>query len=200
MSQLSVTVLPDGPFKVERCASLRFCGQELEVDGDVYLCRCGDSSNPPFCDGTHRTAGFDGSAAEGGAQDLRVWEGRTLDTLFNKTTCMHVFHCKPLDDLRERELAGDDAAAEAIMRVIDTCPSGALRYVRKDADAPLDMPDGAVAIDIQEGGEVRIQVPYEIDAPRHRAQPANRATLCRCGRSRNKPWCDGRHKGRKGFR
>jgi len=51
-----------------------------------------------------------------------------------------------------------------------------------------------------EGGEIRVRVPFEINADLHERQTADKATLCRCGRSRNKPWCDGRHKGYAGFR
>ena len=33
-------------------------GQPVDVDGEVYLCRCGGSGNKPFCDGTHRSIGI----------------------------------------------------------------------------------------------------------------------------------------------
>ncbi|MCB9779061.1 MAG: CDGSH iron-sulfur domain-containing protein [Alphaproteobacteria bacterium] len=202
MSQLRVTVIPNGPLKVQHCGSARFAGTALDLGDESYLCRCGDSANAPFCDGTHRRMGFDGGGPDESDVPLREWHGRTIRTTFDPATCMHVFHCKPLAGLREQELAGDDAAADEIARVIETCPSGALRYARTAAPAAghEPMPDGAVALDIQAGGEVRVQVPFEIDAPRAAHLPTNRATLCRCGRSKNKPWCDGRHKGRAGFR
>ena len=197
---VNVTVIPNGPLKVSNAASAAYCGNRLQVDGDLYLCRCGDSSKAPFCDGTHKAKGFDGSGPEPVEQELRTWEGRTLQTFFNKSTCMHVFYCKPLNDLRAAELAGDDAAAEEIIRVVGTCPSGALSYARRPSEDPAPMADGGVCIDIMEGGEVRIQVPFEINAALNERQAPNRATLCRCGMSKSKPWCDGRHKARKDFR
>lgn len=198
---VQITVFEDGPMEVKNCDTARYAGESIAVDGPLYLCRCGESANAPFCDGSHKPAGFDGSCPSPPEQEVRTWEGRTLRTFFNKATCMHVFYCKPLKALREQELAGDASAAAEIMRVVDTCPSGALSYEAKDpALSAPDRAPPAVAIDIIDGGEVRVQVPFEINAERHAGQPEDRATLCRCGMSKNKPWCDGRHKGRKGFR
>ena len=197
---VSFTVLPDGPLKVSKATSIRYCGEPLEVEGDVYLCRCGQSSNAPFCDGTHGKVGFKGTSEPGTTKDIHVWEGNTVRTFFNPNTCMHVFYCKPLKELRERELAGDVAAAEEIMKVVATCPSGALSYeIKAGVDAPPE-PDLGADIDIVEGGEVRVQRAFEINTPKLERQRDARATLCRCGLSKNKPWCDGRHKKRTDFR
>ena len=197
--RVRVTVFEDGPIQISGAGSVSFCGEALEVDGDVYVCRCGDSNNAPFCDGTHSKVGFDGGCEEPPAAALKTWEGKTLRTVFNPNACMHVFYCKPLKELRERELAGDAEAAAEIMRVVGTCPSGALTYETKtELVEPAPVPGPAV--DIMEGGEVRIQADFDINVPLLERLDGNRATLCRCGRSKNKPWCDGRHKGRKGFR
>ena len=51
--RLSVTVIPDGPLKISNASRVRFCGDVTQVEGDLYLCRCGDSANAPYCDGTH---------------------------------------------------------------------------------------------------------------------------------------------------
>ncbi len=198
--RLEVSVIPDGPMRVRNAGAIRFCGELLEVDGDAWLCRCGASGNAPFCDGSHRPVGFRSDDPAPEAAEVRVWEGRTLRTHFDAGACMHVFTCKPLKALREAELAGDDEAAIEIARVVDQCPSGALRWEAKAALAVPAPPARACAVDIQEGGEVRIQVPFDIDVARSADLPEDRATLCRCGQSRNKPWCDGRHRGKKGFR
>jgi len=199
MSKLDIHVIPDGPIKVANAEAITFCGEALETDGDVYLCRCGKSGNAPFCDGSHNP-GFDGSRQKEPSAEIRVWEGQTLRTFFNPNTCMHVFYCKPLKELRERELAGDAAAAEEIMKVVGTCPSGALTYETKEAIAEPAPTAFASCIDIREGGEIRVQKPFDINAePMERMMPA-RATLCRCGLSKNKPWCDGRHVKAKDFR
>jgi hypothetical protein len=102
--------------------------------------------------------------------------------------------------LRKREEAGEAGAAEEIMRVVGACPSGALSYeIKGEIEEPVETPPES-DIDIVEGGEIRVQVDFAINETLHEAQRAARATLCRCGKSKNKPWCDGRHRGRRDFR
>ena len=57
--RLTVTVTEDGPIKVSDAKRLRYCGEPMDVDGDVWLCRCGQSKNKPFCDGSHKNADFE---------------------------------------------------------------------------------------------------------------------------------------------
>jgi len=198
---LSVTVLDNGPLKVSGDEiRLRYCGEPIAVEAgkDVYLCRCGGSADPPFCDGTHNTQGFVAEPPAGASKELRVWEGRNIRTTFNPNACMHVFYCKPLKELRQRGLDGDDHAAAEIARVVMSCPSGALSYEAKAVSAPAV--DQDADIDVMEGGEVRIQCAFQINTDLLAHQDGDRATLCRCGLSKNKPWCDGRHKKRADFR
>jgi CDGSH-type Zn-finger protein len=198
---ISLTVLDNGPLKIS-CDTLtvQYCGEPVAVEAgqDVYICRCGESSNPPFCDGSHAKAGFVAEPPEGNTKEIRVWEGKTIRTFFNPNACMHVFYCKPLKELRKRELEGDAEAAAEIARVVQSCPSGALTFESTQVDTPVA--GAGPDIDIMEGGEVRVQRRFEINAALNERQEDDRATLCRCGLSKNKPWCDGRHKKRDNFR
>ena len=197
---ISLTVIENGPIKVSGKATFQYCGDPMATkEGeDVYLCRCGLSSNAPFCDGSHSKQGFVAEPPKAGKKSIAVWEGKTLRTFFNPNTCMHVFYCKPLKELRKQELAGDAEAAKKIAEVVQSCPSGALTYESRE---PIDCeaPQGA-DIDIIEGGEIRVQCNFEINEDLQEKQPSDRATLCRCGLSENKPWCDGRHKKRENFK
>jgi len=197
--KLDVVVVPNGPLKVSGVSKMSYCGKPVDKEGTVLLCRCGQSKKAPFCDASHREPAFNGESPAIAQKALVVWEGQRLRTRFNPNTCMHVFYCKPLKQLRERELGGDLEAAQEIAKVIATCPSGALTYEAKgDFEAePLLARD--VEIDIVEGGEVRIQCAFDINAELPQSMHAERATLCRCGSSKNKPWCDGRHKAKKNF-
>lgn len=198
---IAITVNENGPLKISgEDLSLRYCGEPLAVTAgqDVYLCRCGRSKNPPFCDSSHKRVGFVAEPPEAERRALRVWEGKTIRTYFNTNTCMHAFLCKPLKELRERELTGDAEAAAEIARVVRSCPSGALSY---ESTSVAEPPSVAQAdVEIMQGGEIRVQSSFEINAELPEGQAKDRATLCRCGLSKNKPWCDGGHRKAENFR
>ena len=60
MADTTVTTRKNGPYMVQGDIKIVDAdGNDVAVDGDmVFLCRCGDSSNKPFCDGTHRASNF----------------------------------------------------------------------------------------------------------------------------------------------
>jgi CDGSH-type Zn-finger protein len=201
LKPLSIHVAENGPIRIEgEQLEVTYCGEPVKVEEGqaVYLCRCGESQNAPFCDGNHSRTGFVAEDGTGDRNEVRVWEGKTIRTYFNPNACMHVFKCKPLKALRERELEGDALAAAEIARVVMTCPSGALTYESTAVTPP--QPEQGATVEIIEGGEIRIQCAFDINTNLQERQPGDRATLCRCGLSRNKPWCDGQHKKRENFR
>ncbi len=64
MSDVKVTVNRDGSLKIEGGAQLLdHDGKEIPTKEGIpfFLCRCGASQNKPFCDGSHKRVGFDGS-------------------------------------------------------------------------------------------------------------------------------------------
>ena len=70
MSDLQITIRENGPLRIgEEIPLVDHEGNVLPTpEGKPYfLCRCGGSSNKPFCDGSHKTNGFDGTLA--GPQD-----------------------------------------------------------------------------------------------------------------------------------
>ncbi|GIW41851.1 MAG: hypothetical protein KatS3mg076_2428 [Candidatus Binatia bacterium] len=60
MAETKIRVLKNGPYEVSGPVELLdHRGNAFRVDEEtVYLCRCGQSSNKPFCDGTHSKVGF----------------------------------------------------------------------------------------------------------------------------------------------
>ena len=193
-------MLPNGPLKIscEQAIALSFKGEPLpsEPGQDHYLCRCGQSKNGPYCDGTHAKVGFDGSPNERKPKSAKIWQGRTIQTRFDRGLCMHIYTCEPLGALRKAELEGDDSAAQRIADKVQQCPSGALQFSADSAESPE--PEGP-ALTIREGAEIQVQGTFEINHPMRPGQPTTRATLCRCGLSKNKPYCDGRHTQAKDF-
>ncbi|MGA8202469.1 MAG: CDGSH iron-sulfur domain-containing protein, partial [Candidatus Sulfotelmatobacter sp.] len=64
MPDPSIKVLPKGPYLVEgKFNLLDASGNKIEAGEKMALCRCGASTNKPFCDGTHSKIGFDAAAA-----------------------------------------------------------------------------------------------------------------------------------------
>jgi CDGSH-type Zn-finger protein len=105
-------------------------GQVLARAADLVLCRCGHSGNKPFCDGSHREAGFEHDGMVGSA---------TADDLDNQA--------------------------------------------------------GPLRITVLENAMLVVKGPMTIaSADGRSAATRNKAALCRCGHSANKPFCDGSHK------
>jgi CDGSH-type Zn-finger protein len=82
----------------------------------------------------------------------------------------------------------DAATTEATIAVITKCPSGALRFQPEGATPPEGVP-GVNTIRVWEDGPLAVHAELNVggDASSHRA------TLCRCGLSKNKPYCDHSH-------
>ena len=201
MSQKTTIVATDnGPFEVTNCTMLKSYqdGTVYESEGTVYLCRCGGSSNKPFCDGTHMKNGFDGAKDPDRAPDRRedyVSAGITIHD--NRGICAHAALCtggsKSVFKLgSEPWIDPDGDTAEQIATVIRQCPSGALSYSidgveHRDRDgdpAIMFAPNGPYVV---VGGADLQGVEWGEGAS------LEHFTLCRCGKSQNKPFCSGAH-------
>ena len=125
---------------------------------------------------------------------VEVARGRHLSVHFEARRCIHSRHCV-LDapSVSKANTPGqwiypDTVSAEALVGVALSCPSGAIRFVRHDGGAEEAAPT-VNQLRIRENG------PYAVHAALQIGGQADgfRATLCRCGQSGNKPWCDGSH-------
>jgi CDGSH-type Zn-finger protein/uncharacterized Fe-S cluster protein YjdI len=134
------------------------------------------------------------AVAAAGEPKVEVAQGRDISIHFEARRCIHSRHCV-LDapSVFKANTPGewiypDTVSAEALVGVAHSCPSGAIRYVRHDGGAAEAAP-AVNQLRIRENG------PYAVHADLLIAgQPDGyRATLCRCGQSQNKPWCDGAH-------
>ncbi len=176
----------------------RDTGEPCATTFAVSLCRCGGSKNKPFCDGTHATIGFKSANTADPARNRReAYAGKRITIYDNRAICAHAGYCT--EGLKEvfREDASpwidpDGAALERIIATIEKCPSGALGYAidGREAKPPRREPavvvtkDGPYAVS---GGIELVGVPFGDGAS------AEHYTLCRCGASGNKPFCDGSH-------
>lgn len=65
---LKITVLKNGPLQVDAGATICDSAGKAFTTPEgkpVFLCRCGQSANKPFCDGTHRKANFESDVHAG---------------------------------------------------------------------------------------------------------------------------------------
>jgi CDGSH-type Zn-finger protein len=62
MAEVRIKALKNGPYEVKGSVELidSADGSKTGPEDPIYLCRCGHSANKPFCDGSHKKAGFQG--------------------------------------------------------------------------------------------------------------------------------------------
>lgn len=159
------------------------------------LCRCGLSKNKPYCDATHKQISFDSELnADRQPSETRwkVYEGQGIQMTDDESLCAGSF-CDPFGSVwGELEEDYDEKIRERTERQIKNCPSGRLQYF-VNGKGPVEdetKPEIAAIPD----GPLRILGGIPVEAPDGFVYPVrNRVLLCRCGHSRNKPFCDGTH-------
>jgi CDGSH-type Zn-finger protein/uncharacterized Fe-S cluster protein YjdI len=120
--------------------------------------------------------------------------GKLATIQFNGRLCIHARRCvlsQPTVFKANVEgpwIDPDAASAEALMYVALNCPSGAIRVSRHDGGANEINPMVNTIL-VRENGPLAINAEIVVAG----APIGTRATLCRCGESKNKPYCDGSH-------
>lgn len=195
----TITPRPNGPLLVKGLQHLRNSkGERLETRPTLALCRCGHSANKPFCDGTHSRVGFtDAYEADGSADRVDEYKGPELTILDNRFLCAHVGACSDgLPEVfryqQEPWIVPDAAEAERIREVIARCPSGALAYAQGGREVRAGEREPAVTVSKNGPYHVVGAIALATDAWGQGASREHYA-LCRCGKSKRKPFCDGSH-------
>lgn len=122
--------------------------------------------------------------------------GKEMTIIFDGSRCIHSRGCvlhQPsvfVPNAQGDWIHPDAAPPEAVMRTAYNCPSGAIRVVANAGSAHSDAPPVVNTLRIRENGPLAIEAELVV-AGEPVASP--RATLCRCGQSANKPYCDGAH-------
>ena len=214
---MKITVSKDGPYIVTGGVPLtleRIVANEegyswdweearkFDAGASYKLCRCGRSGNKPFCDDTHLTTGFDGTETaphQPFSSQAKTYQGLALDLEDGAVFCASARFCHPGGKVWSLIKLNDPASMELAMREASRCPSGRLVLHEKGSGKELENalePSIGVIEDSPLGcsgplwvrGGIRIEsedgTPY---------QRRNRVTLCRCGASKNKPFCNGGH-------
>jgi CDGSH-type Zn-finger protein len=213
-----VTITKNGPYLVEGGVPLAHQhivtnaegeslewreGEKLPAAQKYALCRCGSSGTKPFCDGSHKLNGFDGTETASRepyeSQAGRI-EGPTMLLDDAESLCAYARFCDPHGKVWNLVAKTDEPhAAKLFVHEAGHCPAG--RLVARDrasgrAIEPHLEPSIGLVQDTAEGISgpiwVRGGIPV-VAADGATYEVRNRVTLCRCGASSNKPFCDGSH-------
>ncbi len=122
-------------------------------------------------------------------------EGRDLTLIYEGRKCIHSRFCVTqapqvfIANVKGPWINPDNMPTERLAEIAHLCVSGAIRYQRKDG-APDETAPPVNLISVREGGPYAIRADIQLDgAP----AVSYRLTLCRCGASKHKPFCDGSH-------
>jgi CDGSH-type Zn-finger protein len=216
--KMSITVTKDGPYTVSGGPPLSKQtigsnsegesvdwrpGEAIAARAPYFLCRCGQSARKPFCDGTHARIGFDGeetASRQPYAAQAQEIDGPALALTDAEPLCAFARFCdrdgKVWKSVAE---ARTSSAREAFAHQVGQCPSGRLvawdLATRKPVEPQLP-PSIILVEDPQQGvsGPIWVRGGIEVIAADGSAyEVRNRITLCRCGQSSNKHFCDGTH-------
>jgi len=213
-----IQVTKDGPFLVsgglplsEQWIATNAGGESLEYrEGKKFpaqpqyaLCRCGQSSNKPFCDGTHATLPFDGTETashEPYLKQAEAIEGPTMMLTDQENLCAFARFCDPKGRIWNLVKQTDNAEArELVKHEAGHCPAGRLVAWDRETGKPIE-PNFEPSLGLIEDTAKKVSGPIwvrggipVVSADGKTYEIRNRMTLCRRGRSDNKPFCNGSH-------
>ncbi len=177
-------------------------GEIYTIDNEpVALCRCGCSANAPFCDGAHKKINFDGTETAtfdlilNGAEKI---EGPNYTLMDNIDYCAFARFCDAGGQIWNLITVGNPETDKLAIREAFDCPAG--RLIILDKDGNQIEPEMEKAVSPLEDSGLRISGPLWVQggirvesASGRSYEVRNKQTLCRCGKSDNKPFCNGAH-------
>ena len=198
-SATTIELMENGPLIVKGLKKLEGPdGTQMEVKEVIALCRCGASENKPFCDGTHKSIGYTGAReSERSVHASKAYRGEEITIHDNRAICAHAGYCvadlKSVFQLEERPwIDPNGASVEEVKELVHRCPSGALSYeIKGEKSSAFEQEE---LIRIAAGGPYEVLGGTQLDVNDDLTPPIpSQYTLCRCGASKNKPYCDGSH-------
>jgi len=178
-------------------------GKSYSKQESYSLCRCGRSKNKPFCDGSHVPVKFDGTENASRKEYLKqasILYGPGVDLLDVPILCSMARFCH-LGDGTWSNIANSNnpQSKKLAIQTACNCPSGRLVPWNKNTQKPLE-PKFKQSISLIEDPQEKSSGPIWlkggitlVSSNGKEYEKRNRVTLCRCGKSQNKPFCDGSH-------
>lgn len=175
-------------------------GRKYPKQDTYYLCRCGESETKPYCDGTHANITFNGAEmASHGTGPVKKYVGAKVDLIDEEGLCASMRFCDRAPRAWKAAINSDVPGYKeiAIQEACD-CAAGRLTVVEKDGTVHEPRLDKEISpvYDTAAGrrGPLWVKGGIQIEgADGKEYKVRNRVTLCRCGRSRNMPFCDTSH-------
>lgn len=208
-----IIITNNGPYKViggvplneliikeEETGNVFVEGRSFDVKDEYYLCRCGKSSNAPFCDGTHLSVDFDGELSaptDYMKTDITNYPGIDIVLHDNEKLCAFARFCHN----NETSVWGATAKNDRVNaeKLSKSCPSGRLILEDKETGEKFRNDYPAEISIIQDPGKkcsgplwIKGDIQIEDEAG-NIYETGNSVTLCRCGGSDSKPFCDASH-------
>ena len=130
-------------------------------------------------------------------EKLHLYTGAAIDVTYDKARCIHVGACirvlpRVFDPGSRPWVITGNSTADKIAAAVEQCPSGSLKYIRKDG-GPAEVPSAENAVLVSRNGPLFVRGQLELVAPDGTVRQETRLTLCRCGASAHKPYCDNAH-------
>jgi len=127
----------------------------------------------------------------------RNYRGTGIQVSFDADLCIHARECVrglPAVFNRGRRpwILADNAPTDEITRVVERCPTGALQYRLLDG-SPGEQPAAVTTVMPVENGPLALRGDLVVRLEDGTLERLPRAALCRCGQSKNKPFCDNSH-------
>lgn len=216
--QLRIVVVKNGPYliygqiplKKEIVISSRLSVAEDWQEGSHYdvperyaICRCGHTKNPPFCDSSHIEINFNGEETvehKKFFEDPSITHGPELTLHDSMELCIGARFCHKGGGVWKLTRESDDPAKkELAIKEACNCPSGRLVQYDNKTNEPIEPdfePSLSITVDIatKTSGPLWVKGYIPITSAKGTTyEIRNRVTLCRCGKSDMKPFCDGRH-------
>ena len=134
-----------------------------------------------------------------GRDPARTYATDAIAVEWEPKLCIHTENCvrglpQVFDGSRRPWVLVDAADADAVAATVMTCPTGALHFRRLDGGAQEE-PDAETTIEPRTNGPLFVRGKVRIlDSEGELIREDTRVALCRCGASKNKPFCDGSHR------
>jgi CDGSH-type Zn-finger protein len=178
-------------------------GQKYPEKEKCGLCRCGQTKTKPYCDGSHVKANFDGTENAGFEtyeQNAKVFDGPELKLTDVEHLCASARFCHREGEIWNLVPKSDQPRAKQVAtEEACDCPSGRLVVWDKKTSQPIE-PKLEKSIGLIEDPQLSCSGPIWVrggisikSSDGHTYEVRNRVTLCRCGKSTIKPFCDSSH-------